>query len=892
MNEELMEIYIEETKEHLEALDIALLSLEKNPYDQDLIDQLFRAAHTIKGSSAAMGFEKMEKLTHDMEDILHDIRGGKIEADRKVIELLFVCHDFLENSLDSITRTGSEEEINSDSILAKLHKIIEERQEEVKQPVEEKTDDKDKKEFLELDKENADRVKSYFSEGYSAYNLNISLVDDCMFKTVRVLLTFREIESIGEIISSLPRRPDEEEAKKEDFVIEENTIKAIIVSKLKKDEILEKLETLQEVKNICIETLDKEKKSKGGSSFKLVSVKDKVCTANQHKTIEDSMVNDIIGEDTHKFIEIEKEFDKDIKESIVEQIEKININAVLIDKNQDNEDIIYILFRSFHTIKGLSAFLGHLEISEISSKAEKVLDMHLKEEIQADNQLVSLILASADMILNLCKNENLIKDEEFLKKYSEHIKQYDKKEKGEYEEKKLGEILIERGKLKESDLEELLKKQKENYTDLKFGQVAVKEKKVAPKDIIESINSQEDKGKKNKGTVLESNKFMKIPVKKIDNLVDLLGEMLVFYSILERDAKEQMSIHSQFMNNLSRMSKTIKDVQGLSMSLRMVSLRPTFQKLMRIGRDTGVELEKKVDIIVSGEDTEVDRSIVEKLFDPLMHIVRNAVSHGLESSEERKQKGKNEEGKVYVDACSKRGSVYIEIKDDGKGLDTEKIYNKAKEQNLINDERDYSQDEINRFIFMPSFSTKEEANNISGRGVGMNVVETEMSKIGGRVDIINNPGQGCIFTLKIPINLAVINGTIVDVAGIRYIIPTLYIKHLLKPEEDQWVSVKGKREFINVRDEIIGLIPSKEIFDIKDEDKKSEMVVILEVEQKLKAFPVSEVLGRQEVVAKPLNEEFKDLKFASGASILGDGKVSLILDVEELFKMGENNSSS
>ncbi|TYQ16666.1 UNVERIFIED_CONTAM: chemotaxis protein histidine kinase CheA [Acetivibrio alkalicellulosi] len=880
MNEELMQIYVEETKEHLEILDTALLVLEKNPYHNDSIDAVFRAAHTIKGSSSAMGFIKMEKLTHDMEDILHDIRARKIEADKKVIELLFICHDFIENSLDSIVRTGTEEEINSESILGKLHKIVEERHEKSNS----KKANKDKKvDEINITDEEFNRLNEYISKGFKAYKLDINLSDDCVFKTVRVLINFREIENVGIIISSIPERPDEEEAKKEDFTLDNQKIEAIIVSKDSKEEILKELDVLQEVEKICIETYTTNEQSSEVNAIKLISLKDRTCALSQCETSEDLLVNDIIGDSKDNFIEIEKEFDKDIRDSIVEQIEKVNINIVLIE--QEGLDILHILFRAFHTIKGLSNFAGYSEMMSISLQAENILDKYLKEELQIDSELVDLILESSVMILKTSNDPQIVNEDEFIKKYKNHIKYYEKKYKGEIEEKKLGEILVEKGKIKEEDLEELLKKQKENYKGLKLGQVAVKEKKVQPSDIIESLRSQDVLSKKSGSLTPADNGFMRIPVKKIDNLVDLLGEMLVFYSILERDAKEEVGLHSNFMNNLSRMAKTIKDIQGLSMSLRMVSLRPTLQKLIRIGRDAAVELGKEVDIVISGEDTEVDRSIVEKLFDPLMHIVRNSVSHGMESAQERKMKGKEEKGRVNINAYSKRGCVYIEIKDNGRGLDTDLIYKKAKEKNLISSDMDYSPEEINRFIFLPGFSTLEKANNISGRGVGMNVVETEMSKIGGRVDLVNLPGQGCEFTLKIPINLAVINGTIVDIAGIRYIIPTLYIKHLLKPEENQWISVKGKREFIKIRDEIIGLIPSHQIFDTKNDEVKRNMVVVLEVEQNLKAFPVDEVLGRQEVVAKPLNEEFNNLKFASGASILGDGRVSLILDVEELFKL-------
>jgi two-component system chemotaxis sensor kinase CheA len=325
------------------------------------------------------------------------------------------------------------------------------------------------------------------------------------------------------------------------------------------------------------------------------------------------------------------------------------------------------------------------------------------------------------------------------------------------------------------------------------------------------------------------------------------------------------------------------------MTLRMVEIKPTLHRLMRIARDSAIELGKKVTIVIEGEGTEIDRSASEKLFDPLMHLVRNAVSHGIESESDRIKVGKSPEGKIVIRAYRKKDNVYIEVEDDGKGINVNQVYQKAKKLGLTLEGKEYSKDEIVKFIFIPGFSTQEVINSISGRGVGMNVVESEINKIGGRVDISNNEGLGAKFVVRIPMNLAVVNGTIVEVANGRYILPTLYIKEFFIPKKENWISMQGQNKAIRLRDSIIPVVTANEIFgidtaneNIEDKNIEDKNLIIFELEQKYLALPVDKIVSRQEIVSKPLD---RGIDFASGASILGDGRVSLILDVEAIFKL-------
>jgi two-component system chemotaxis sensor kinase CheA len=371
---------------------------------------------------------------------------------------------------------------------------------------------------------------------------------------------------------------------------------------------------------------------------------------------------------------------------------------------------------------------------------------------------------------------------------------------------------------------------------------------------------------------MKESSIIRVPIQKVDELMDMLGELLILNSQMEQKVTQLENMDSGLNNVLSRSAKLIRSIQGLSMSLRMVEIKPTLHRLTRIARDTAKDLKKRITIEIEGEDTEIDRSASEKLFDPLMHLVRNAVSHGIESEEDRVRFGKSKEGVLTMRVYSKRGNVYIEIEDDGQGINVERVLAKARKQGLAQDNKEYTEEEIIKFIFHPGFSTQEVINNISGRGVGMNVVEAEIHKMGGKVEIINNPGRGAKFVVRIPMNLAVLNGTVAEIEGGRYIFPTLFIKQFYIPQKTDWVVMQGKNKAIRVRDSIIPVITARDLFHSQSTQQFTEdqQVIILEMEQ---------------IVSKPLGSEFSHVGFATGAAILGDGNVSVILDIEAMFSL-------
>lgn len=595
--------------------------------------------------------------------------------------------------------------------------------------------------------------------------------------------------------------------------------------------------------------------------------------------------------------EIDPEFLNDFLVETNEHIENIEMNVLALETDPGNIEMINGLFRSFHTIKGLAGFVNQDLVRKIAHQTETRLDKCRKGEAKVSKHFVDLILASSDFLKKLCEDLSLSRNPGFLSAVEDHLANLNREDveagqpvegSSEYQAlkvDKLGEILIHQG-LDSNTVDDLLSKQ-DQYPGLKLGQVAVKEKKAEPQKVIQSLRIQE------KASSVIANEsgagYTRVPTFKIDNLVDMMGELLINQSLIEREASQRFDANDPFIGNLLRMEKITKDIQNIAMSLRMVTLKSTFQKVNRIGRDAIAELGKNILLQFAGEDTEIDRGVTEKLLDPLLHLVKNSIAHGIEDEATRIANNKPAQGLVKVQAFSKRGTVYIEVSDDGKGLTLDKIYQKAKEKGLVDPSREYSEEEISHFIFLPGFSTADNVNNVSGRGVGLDVVKTEVSKVGGKVEINNRPGSGCSFILKIPINLAAINGTIVDIAGSNYIIPTHFIKQILRPDESQWISIQGKQTMIRVKEAVFPVIPIAKLLgreDLNPQDNEG-LIVILELDQKFKALPVRSVIERREIVVKSLGSEFNQLAFLAGASILGDGKVSLIFDVENLFKFEE-----
>jgi two-component system chemotaxis sensor kinase CheA len=383
---------------------------------------------------------------------------------------------------------------------------------------------------------------------------------------------------------------------------------------------------------------------------------------------------------------------------------------------------------------------------------------------------------------------------------------------------------------------------------------------------------------------------IKVDTGKLDYLVDMVGEMVIAQSLVKHDPDLATGLKPRLARNLSQLARITDDVQRTAMSMRMIPVGQLFQKTGRLVRDLSRKYGKQVDLDLEGEDTELDRNIVEELADPLMHMVRNAIDHGIEMPEERVRAGKPATARLTLKAGHQAGHIIIQVSDDGRGLDKEKILRKAREKNLIPAGAELTESEIFNLIFQPGFSTADKVTDVSGRGVGMDVVRKHVQKLRGRVDASSVSGQGSSFLMKLPLTLAIIDGLVVGVGKQRYIVPIFAVREMLKPAEDAISTVQGKQEMAMVRGALLPVIRLHQRFNLKPrfDQPWESLLIVSESGGRQFCLMVDELIGKQEVVIKSLGETMQNIPGVAGGAILGDGRVGLILDLEGLF--GANHS--
>ena len=480
--------------------------------------------------------------------------------------------------------------------------------------------------------------------------------------------------------------------------------------------------------------------------------------------------------------------------------------------------------------------------------------------------------------------------------------------------RKLGDIVVERGLIAAEDLEEALRQQLEAAPDKRLGEILVESGKVEAGRISEAIREQEESRGRRLGEILVKDKradarqvasalreqkkapeggmvvhTVKVDTHKLDGLVDLVGELVIAQSLVSSNDNVLGLKDQKLIRDLNHLSRITSELQRTAMSMRMVPIRQTFQKMIRLVRDLSRKSGKQVDLTMSGEDTEIDRNMVEAIYDPLVHMVRNSVDHGIEMPDVRRQRGKATEGTVHLRAFHQGGNVVIEIVDDGQGLNRDKILSKAIERGLISGEENLSDSAIYGLIFQPGFSTADQVTDVSGRGVGMDVVKKSIDKLRGKVEVGSREGRGSTITIRLPLTLAIIDGMIVRVGDHRYILPTVAIHESFRPGARDYHTVKGQGEMIKVRESLLPLVRLDGVLGAIGAvgDPTEALVVVVENEGERRCIMVDEVIGKQEVVIKSLGERLKFVRALAGGSILGDGRVGLILDVAGVFEVSD-----
>ncbi|HCL56910.1 MAG TPA: chemotaxis protein CheA [Spirochaetia bacterium] len=449
-----------------------------------------------------------------------------------------------------------------------------------------------------------------------------------------------------------------------------------------------------------------------------------------------------------------------------------------------------------------------------------------------------------------------------------------------FDDDKIGTILLNDGILSEKDLEETLKTQKE------LGVI------LAETGYIDSSMIKESQ----KHKIEKEQSFIRVNTEKLDRLLNFVSELIIshsrVYSLINQLSKYAVD-SMELTNIISGLENLTREIQEQVMSIRMIPLGPTFIQFNRLVRELAKKQNKKIELEIIGAETELDKNMIELISDPLKHMVRNSIDHGLETPEERKASGKKETGTLILEAYYKEGNVIIEVRDDGKGLDKTRILAKALEKELIHSDQNLSENEIFNLIFQPGFSTAEQVTDLSGRGVGMDVVKQNIEKLRGRIEIESEDGKGARFKIILPLTMAIIDGMLVKTNNTYYVIPLLSIVESFKPEKDIVSSVEGNVEVIEYRNEYIPLVRLNEILYSVKESKNFQdtIIIIVETNGKKYGFQIDELIGQQQIVVKSLEANYKNIEGLAGATILGDGRVALILDIEGVVKNAMNYRS-
>ena len=620
---------------------------------------------------------------------------------------------------------------------------------------------------------------------------------------------------------------------------------------------------------------------------------------------------------------------------VMEHLENIERGSLVLESAPDDASTLNMIFRAFHTVKGGAGFLNLVAIGELAHQLESMLDMIRQHKLRIDTNIIDLILKGADTLKN------------FFTEIDAQVKGLQPVGPITFPTEPLKERVREAisgqsapaapppaaaappaqpepsapqepAKAKKAKKPKATKAPEETNTtpatvapaepaaptapppsepaaapaptSSEAAQAEPAAPAPAPAAPAAPTDSGEggqrmDKAQLARAAAAEQS-FVKVGTQKLDMLVDLVGELVITQSLIAQSPHLDSDAKQALARNFSHLHRVTKELQRSTMSMRMVPIRATFQKMNRIVRDVAAKQNKRVQLVLEGEGTELDRNIIEEIGDPLVHMIRNAVDHGLESPEEREAIGKPAEGRIVLRAFHQGGSIIIQIQDDGKGLNQERLFAKAVEKGLISSQAHLTEKEIFDLIFLPGFSTASTITDISGRGVGMDVVRQNIEKLRGKIEIESEVGKGSTFTIFMPLTLAIIDGLIVSVGPERYILPTLSVRESLRATSDMLSTVYGRGELLNVRGHFIPLLRLHDLFDVEPEFRRIEdgVLVVVEFGRMTRCILADRLLGKQEIVIKSLGETFQDNRLVAGGAILGNGRVGLILNVANLVQ--------
>ncbi len=731
--------FIAESREHLENAEASLLDIERNPEDEDSLNRIFRAFHTVKGTAGFLNLKDINKLAHAAENLLDMARKGQLRLTGENSDAALASVDMLKRMLDTLEAVVSQNEAYQ--VPAELGLLLQ---------------------TLE------NRTANLFAA-----------------KPLTVLPT-------------APLQIEPPPAKRIETPIPTETSISMTMTFTEEDL---------------------------------------------------SLITDFINESK-------------------EHLETAEAGLLELENNPENAETLNRIFRSFHTIKGMSGFLNLTDANKLAHAAENLLDMARKGQLKLVGAYSDATFASLDMLKTMLAAMEKASSENIPYQTPDHVDSLISRLHNCAD----GTIAVEKPEAKAVLVQtqpEPLKETEDHKLDGLLNQ-----EKESPSSASSNAKTTEEK--------------IKVSTTRLDDLINMTGELAVAQLMISEEVGNNCSTDSALYRKVSHQNKIVRQLQELSMSMRMVTVQGVFQKMTRLVRDLSRKAGKSIDFVSSGEETELDRTIVDKITDPLIHMMRNSVDHGVETTEERKAKGKTPVGHVTLRAYHLAGSIIIEITDDGRGLNREKILKKAVERGLLAKGQEPSDDEIYKMIFMPGFSTAEKVTDVSGRGVGMDVVRKNIESIGGKIDIRTTLDKGTTFMLRLPLTLAIIDGQIVTLGQQRYIIPINCIVHSIRPTQEQISTIYNRIQMVKIREDLIPLVPLHRIFNASNakKDPTQGLLVVVEEGSRKACLQVDELLGQQQVVIKSISG-LGHIKGVSGGAVMGDGQVSLILDIPGLIELAQ-----
>ncbi len=608
-------------------------------------------------------------------------------------------------------------------------------------------------------------------------------------------------------------------------------------------------------------------------------------------------------------------------------LDRTENNLLEVEKNPLEISQIDEAFRSIHTVKGNAGFFGFAEIEKLCMEVESKMDTVRKRSRKADHSIVTDLLGDLDGLHNLLGEVAAGKQGKKAPTEEKH-EPTQKTETGEEPEAPpepageaegegtgdtapgppaphaggapwrgktpetreevqsyLGDILVEMGAVSADQVEEALERQEK-----KLGEILLEEG-VASREAVEKVLTLQAEARSKveaKGEQYKiKRKDIRVDMDRLDRLFDLMGELITAESmVLSNPELEELEIEN-FQRASDNMTKITREMQEITMSIRMIPLEGLFNKMRRLVSDLAKKFDKQIQLTISGEETEMDRNVIEQISDPLVHIIRNAIDHGVEPAGVRKERGKDPRGHIRLDARYEGNEIWITVQDDGGGLNRERILDKARRNNLVGPEAaEMDDEEVFKLVFEPGFSTAEQVSEISGRGVGMDVVKRNIEKLRGKIGIESTEGEGTAFILKIPLTMAIIESIYFRVGEMGFCLPLEDIVEFQKVESAQVTRTEGRRCVLKLRDEILPVLELYRFFDVSGakQDVEKCIFIIAQTGGRKAALMVDEILDNRQVVIKPLPEYIGKMRSVSGCSIMGDGEIGLIIDTSSLLK--------